>query len=173
MSNIATTNTLPSYLFATVEKQEHNEVLSKLKGVDYINWFGSTSGRFDVVASFKGNDMQKTYSAITKIKSIKGIGSTSCLVPFEGHVDPKKNGERAMAQVFLSVDRPVQDVIQSLKKISGVTEALAVSGQWDVLATLHGQSYEEILQKTVQEISKIDGIRTSETAFVYKQTASA
>ncbi|HLE35403.1 MAG TPA: Lrp/AsnC ligand binding domain-containing protein [Nitrososphaerales archaeon] len=173
MSNIATTNTLPSYLFATVEKQEHNEVMSKLKGVDYVDWFGSTSGRFDVVASFKGNDMQKTYSAIKKIKSIKGIGSTSCLVPFEGSVDPKKNGERAMAQVFLSVDRPVQDVIQSLKKISGITEALAVSGQWDVLVTLHGQSYEEILQKTVQEISKIDGIRTSETAFVYKQTASA
>ncbi len=173
MSNIATANTLPSYLFATVEKQEHNDVLSKMKGVDYVNWFGSTSGRFDVVASFKGNDMQKTYSAITKIKSIKGIGSTSCLVPFEGHVDPRKNGERAMAQVFLSVDRPVPDVIQSLKKISGVTEALAVSGQWDVLVTLHGQSYEEILQKTVQEISKIDGIRTSETAFVYKQTTSA
>jgi hypothetical protein len=173
MSNIATTNTLPSYLFATVEKQEHNVVLSKLKEVDYINWFGSTSGRFDVVASFKGNDMQKTYSAIKKMKSIKGIGSTSCLVPFEGQVDPKKNGEGPMAQVFLRVDRPVQDVIQSLKKISGITEALAVSGQWDVLVTLHGQSYEEILQKTVQEISKIDGIRTSETAFVYKQTASA
>jgi DNA-binding Lrp family transcriptional regulator len=173
MSNIATTNTLPSYLFATVEKQEHNEVLSKLKGVDYVNWFGSTSGRFDVVASFKGNDMQKIYSAIKKIKSIKGIGSTSCLVPFEGQVDPKKNGEGPMAQVFLRVDRPVQDVIQSLKKISGVTEALAVSGQWDILVTLHGQSYEEILRKTVQEISKIDGIRTSETAFVYKQTTSA
>src|SRR3990172_10126615 len=103
MSNIATTNTLPSYLFATVEKQEHNEVLSKLKGVDYVDWFGSTSGRFDVVASFKGNDMQKTYSAINKIKSIKGIGSTSCLVPFEGQVDPKKNGEGPMAQVFLRV----------------------------------------------------------------------
>lgn len=173
MSNIATPNTLPSYLFATVEKQEHNGVLSKLKEVDYINWFGSTSGRFDVVASFKGNDMQKTHSAIKKIKSIKGIGSTSCLVPFEGHMDPKKNGGRAMAEVFLRVDRPVQDVIQSLKSISGVTEALAVSGQWDILATLHGQSYEEILQKTVEEISKINGIRTSETAFVYKQTASA
>ncbi len=173
MSNMTTTNTLPTYLFATVEKQEHNEVLGKLKGVDHINWFGSTSGRFDVVASLNGNDMQKTYSAIKKIKSIKGIGSTYCLVPFEGHVDQKKNGERAMGQVFLRVDRPVQDVIQSLKSISGVTEALAVSGQWDILATVRGQSYEEILQKSVQEISKIDGIRTSETAFVYKPTASA
>ena len=57
MSNIATTNTLPSYLFATVEKQEHNEVLSKLKGVaDYRDRFGSTSGCFDVVASFKRID---------------------------------------------------------------------------------------------------------------------
>ncbi len=117
--------------------------------------------------------MQKTNAAIKKIKSIKGVASTSCLVPFEGHVNPKKDGERAMGQVLLRVDRPVQDIIQALKSISGVTEALVVSGEWDILVTLRGQSYEEILQKTVQEISKIDGIRTSETTFVYKPTASA
>ena len=62
---------------------------------------------------------------------------------------------------------------KSLKSISGVTEALAVSGQWDILTTLSGASYEEILAKTVQEISQINGIRTSETTFVYKPTVAA
>ncbi|MBI2183985.1 MAG: Lrp/AsnC ligand binding domain-containing protein [Thaumarchaeota archaeon] len=144
-----------------------------MKAVEYIKWFGTTSGRFDVVASFKGNDTQETYAAIKEIKSINGVVSTTSMVPFEGHVNPKENGERAMGQVFLRIDRPVQDIIQSLKRISGVTEAMAVSGQWDVLTTVRGQSYEEILAKTVQEISQIDGIRTSETTFVYKPTVAA
>lgn len=173
MSNIQTANALPTYVFATVEKQELKSVLNKLKEVAYIHWFGSTSGRYDVVASFKGNDMQKTYAAIKEIRSINGVVSTTSLVPFEGHVKPQRNGGHAMGQVFLRVDRPAQEMIQSLKSISGVSEALAVSGQWDVLATVRGQSYEEILEKTIQEISQVDGIRTSETSFVYKPIASA
>ena len=173
MSNIQTASTLPTYLFATVEKRELNEVMRKLKAVEYVKWFGSTSGRFDVVASFKGNDTEKTYAAIKAIKSINGVVATTSMVPFEGHVNPQQDGRRAMGQVFLRTNRPVQDIIQSLKSISGVTEALAVSGQWDILTTLSGASYEEILAKTVQEISQINGIRTSETTFVYKPTVAA
>ncbi len=173
MSSIQAPNTLPTYLFATVGKQQLNAVLSKLKEVAYIRWFGTTSGRFDVVASFKGNDMQKTYSAIKEIKAINGVVSTTSIVPFEGHVNPQQNGESAMAQVFLRVNRPVQDVIQSLKNISGVTEALAVTGQWDVLTTMRGRSYDEIFSKIVQEVSQVNGIRTSETSFVYKPTVAA
>lgn len=173
MSNIQTANTLPTYLFATVEKQEMNQVINKLKEVDYIHWSGSTSGRYDIVAAFKGSDMQKSYSAVKQIRSIDGIVSTTCFVPFEGHTNSQKNGEQAMGQVFLRVDKPVQDVIQSLKRISGITEALAVAGKWDILATVRGHSYEEILEKIVKQVSQVDGIRTSETSFVYKPTVSA
>jgi DNA-binding Lrp family transcriptional regulator len=173
MSGTQTTNTLPTYLYATVVKHELNEVLRKLKAVEYVKWFGSTSGRYDIVASFKGNDAQKTYSAIKEIRSIGGVVSTTSMVPFEGHVNPNESVEPAMGQVFLRTDRPVQDVIQSLNRVSGVTEALAVSGQWDILATLRGRSYEDILAKAVQEISQISGIRTSETSFVYRPTLAA
>jgi len=191
MSNMQTT-TLPTYLFATVEKQELNSILTKLKQVAYINWFGSTSGRFDVVATFKGNDMQKTDAAIREIRSIKGVISTDAMVPSEGQSNPRANDQRAMGQIFLSVDKPTQDVIQSLKNVSGVTEALAVSGQWEIptgtsyrmkssqqwhpweiLVTVRGQNFEEILAKAVQEISQISGVRNSETTFVYKPTVAA
>ena len=78
-----------------------------------------------------------------------------------------------MGQVFLRVDKPVQGVLKSLMSISGVSEASIASGQWDILATVRGKSYEEILENTVQKISQIDGIRTSETTFVYKPTVTA
>ena len=187
-----TTTTLPTYLFATVERQQLSSVLSKMKEVAYVNWFGSTSGRFDVVATFKGNDMQKTDEAIRAIRSITGVISTDAMVPFEGQSNPHANDQRAMGQVFLSVDRPTQEVIQSLKNIAGVTEALAISGQWEiptgesyrirssqqwhpweVLVTVRGQNYEEILAKAVTEISQVSGVRNSETTFVYKPTVAA
>jgi len=164
---------MPTYLFATVEKNELNSVLHKLKEVKYINWFGSTSGRFDLVASFKGNDVQKSYAAIKEIRSMNGVISTTSMYPYEGLVNARSNGTHAMGQVFLRVDKPVQDVLKSLMSISGVSEASVVSGQWDILVTVKGESYEEILGKTIQKISQIDGIRTSETTFVYKPTVLA
>ena len=173
MTNIQTANMMPTYLFATVEKNELNSVLHKLKEVKYINWFGSTSGRFDLVASFKGNDVQKSYAAIKEIRSMNGVISTTSMYPYEGLVNARSNGTHAMGQVFLRVDKPVQDVLKSLMSISGVSEASVVSGQWDILVTVKGESYEEILGKTIQKISQIDGIRTSETTFVYKPTVLA
>jgi DNA-binding Lrp family transcriptional regulator len=192
ISNMQTSTSLPTYLFATVEKQQLSSVLSKLRDVDYINWFGSTSGHFDVVATFQGNDMQKTDAAIREIRSIAGVISTNTMIPFEGQSNQHANDQRAMGQMFLSVDRPTQEVIQSLKTVSGVTEALAISGQWEiptgssyrirssqqwhpweVLVTVRGQDYEEILGKAVQEISQINGVRNSETSFVYKPTVAA
>ena len=173
MTNIQTANMMPTYLFATVEKNELNSVLHKLKEVKYINWFGSTSGRFDLVASLRGNDVQKTYAAIKEIRSMNGVVSTTSMYPYEGLVNARSNGDHAMGQVFLRVNKPVQDILKSLMSISGVSEASVVSGQWDILVTVKGESYEEILGKTVQKISQIDGIRTSETTFVYKPTKLA
>jgi DNA-binding Lrp family transcriptional regulator len=191
MSNMQITS-LPTYLFATVEKQELTSILGRLKTVAYINWFGSTSGRFDFVATFKGNDMQKTDAAIREIRSIKGVVTTDAMVPFEGQSNPRDNDQRAMGQIFLSVDKPTEEVIKSLKNVPGVTEALAISGQWEIptgtsyrirssqqwhpweiLVTVRGQNYEEILGKAVSEISQISGVRNSETSFVYKPTVAA
>ena len=173
MTNIPTANMQPTYLFATVEKRELNAVLHKLKEVKYINWFGSTSGRFDLVASLKGNDVQKTYAALKEIRSMNGVLSTTSMYPYECLVNAHSNGAHAMGQVFLRVDKPVQAILKSLMSITGVSDASVVSGQWDILATVKGESYEEILAKTVQKISQIDGIRTSETSFVYKPTVMA
>lgn len=173
MTSIQIANMQPTYLFATVEKRELNAVLHKLKEVKYINWFGSTSGRFDLVASLKGNDVQKTYAAIKEIRSMDGVLSTTSMYPYERLVNTRSNGAHAMGQVLLRVNKPVQDVLKSLMTISGVSDASVVSGQWDILATVKGESYEEILAKTVQKISQIDGISTSETSFVYKPTIMA
>jgi len=173
MTNIPTANMQPTYLFATVEKRELNSVLHKLTEVHYINWSGSTSGRFDLVASLKGNDVQKTYAAIKEIRSMNGVLSTTSMYPYESLVNTPSNGAHAMGQVFLRVDKPVQDILKSLMNISGVSDASVVSGQWDILVTVKGESYEEILANTVQKISQIDGIRTSETSFVYKPTIIA
>jgi uncharacterized protein with GYD domain len=117
-----TTNTLPTYMFANIDREQLNEVLRKLKEIECIHWFGTTSGRYDVVASFRGNDMQKTYAAINQIRSIKGVVSTTSLFPFEGQTNQKKNGGLAMGEVLRTVDKPVHDVLQSLKNVAGVSE---------------------------------------------------
>jgi DNA-binding Lrp family transcriptional regulator len=132
-------------LFATVEKHELNSSLGKLKDVAYINWFGSTSGRSKLVATFKGNYMQKTDA---EIRGIKSVVTTETMVPFEGQWEV-----------------PI-----------GTSYRMRSSQQWhpwEILVTVRGQNYEEILAKTVHEISKINGVQDSETTFVYKPTVAA
>ena len=86
MSNIQTANTLPTYLFATVEKREMNQVINKLKEVDYIaaedtrqtkklcNYFDITT---PLISYHEHNKEQSGRKIIDLLKDGKDIGLVS------------------------------------------------------------------------------------------------
>ncbi|MFB3074353.1 MAG: Lrp/AsnC family transcriptional regulator [Candidatus Methylomirabilales bacterium] len=72
----------------------------------------------------------------------------------------------AMAIVLVNAD-PGKDraVAQGLKKIKGVEEVHLVSGLYDVVATVRGESPEEILGTVYDQIRRLAGVRSSHTMF--------
>jgi len=118
--------------------------------------------------SFKGSDPKQVYSTIKRIREIDGIQSTSSLVPFEGYVKKEVEEDGYLGQVFLRAEGSFEGLLESLKKVPNVYQVLVVPGEWDVLVTLRGGSYEEILEGSIEKISQIDGVRASETSFVYQ-----
>ena len=58
-----------------------------------------------------------------------------------------------------------QKVAKELKKIKGVEEVCLVSGLYEVVATVRGESSEEILQTVYQKVRTIAGVRDSHTMF--------
>jgi DNA-binding Lrp family transcriptional regulator len=65
------------------------------------------------------------------------------------------------------VNGQVENVIQKLTKLPYVYNAAVVPGEFDVIATLYGNSYEALLTQALK-IGQIQGITSSETLFAYK-----
>ncbi|GAB6285025.1 MAG: hypothetical protein STSR0009_12260 [Methanoregula sp.] len=76
-----------------------------------------------------------------------------------------------MAKAYLKIDLESgkeTEVKVALKKISGVKSADFVTGTHDLLASVEGKNYEEIVTKTLAEIRKVKGIKKTTTDFVFE-----
>ncbi|MCX6690682.1 MAG: Lrp/AsnC ligand binding domain-containing protein [Methanoregula sp.] len=76
-----------------------------------------------------------------------------------------------MAKAYLKIDLETgkeTEVKVALKKISGVKSADFVTGTHDLLASVEGKNYEEIVTKTLAEIRKVKGIKKTTTDFVFE-----
>ncbi|MBI5420329.1 MAG: Lrp/AsnC ligand binding domain-containing protein [Deltaproteobacteria bacterium] len=58
-----------------------------------------------------------------------------------------------------------QKVAEELKKIQGVEGVCLVSGLYDVVATVRGESSEEVLKTVYHKIRGLAGVRSSHTMF--------
>jgi len=58
-----------------------------------------------------------------------------------------------------------QKVARELKKIKGVEGVCLVSGQYDLVATVYGESSEKILKTVYDKIRGLGGVRSSHTMF--------
>jgi len=160
---------LPSYVFARVENKRLDSVRDSLEDVSYLDWYGSTTGRYDLVLSLKGSEPKQVYSAIKSVREIDGVEATTSFTPFEGYARKQTEQGRSLGQVFLRTRGNTTEVLDALKQIPAVSEVLVVPGEWDLVVTVRGDTYEDILKTSVEQISQIDGVSASETSFVYQQ----
>ena len=57
----------------------------------------------------------------------------------------------------------VEGVIRSARAVEGVKEVHAVTGPYDLLIYMEGESVAKLLSKSIKEISGIEGIQCTET----------
>jgi len=57
----------------------------------------------------------------------------------------------------------VGQVIEGVRKVQGVKEVHAVTGPYDLLVSMEGESVAKLLSKALKEISATDGIQCTET----------
>ena len=158
----------PTYVFASVEPQMLDAVTEHLKTLGGFNWFAPVTGRFDLVVQLKGPESSQIYEQVNRIREIRGIQSTQTCTPFEGFTDGKNmKSSEPFGLVLLGVRQKAPEVVQALKRLSQVSEAFVVPGEFDIVATLKGRNYEEIIAQ-VQKIADVQGVKTSETLFAYK-----
>jgi DNA-binding Lrp family transcriptional regulator len=156
---------LPTYIFASVKPQILDDATKYLKTLNGVTWFAPVTGRFDMVVQTNDSDNQHIYDLVNKIRAFQGVISTQTYTPIQGFTNGKKveNGE-PLGLVLLGVKENLPKVIESLKQIPQVAEASVVPGDYDIIVTLKGRDYKEIISQ-VQKIAEVKSIRTSETLF--------
>jgi len=162
--------TLPTYVFASVEPQTLGHAEEQLKTLNDITWFSPVTGRFDLVVQLKPTEPHQIYEAVSKIRRIQGVVSTQTYTPFESFTNSEMvESNEPLGLVLLGVREQLPKVLEAMKQIPQISEALVVPGEFDIIATLKGRDYKEIVSQ-VQKIAEVKGIMTSETLFAYKPT---
>lgn len=61
-----------------------------------------------------------------------------------------------------------ESIINTLEKVEGVKFAHAVTGPYDVLICMEGSSMAKLLSRSLKEVSRLEGIRSTETLVAIK-----
>jgi hypothetical protein len=162
------TETFPTYVIASVEPQALNGVLAQLKTLQGIKYYSPTTGRFDITIQLAVMTPAEAYRVVQQIRALQGVLTTRTFTPIDGFVNGKNLvADTPFAFVLLNVHGQMDKVLQSLHKLEQVQSAYVVPGEFDILATVYGTDYNEIIQQ-VWKIAELQGIERSETLFAIK-----
>lgn len=71
------------------------------------------------------------------------------------------------AFIFITVEPGnVKEVLERVKSISGVQKAHALTGPYDIVAEVTGETIEDIGKSVVEEIQKIEGVERTLTSII-------
>jgi nitrate reductase NapAB chaperone NapD len=167
-SQLTGTQIYPTTIFASVQPRMLNEVIAQLSQIPGVAYFSPLIGRFDLAIELKATEQQNLHGLVNKIRSLNGVISVRTYTPTMGISSPRTvQGTDSLALMLLQVNEPAQKVLQSLQQQKQVRNAFAVSGEFDIIATIYGKNQDEVLSQ-VQKIAEIQGIKTSETLLAYR-----
>ena len=154
-----------SFVFANT-KGELSRTINQLKKITNVASVTPVTGRFDLVIKLKTNEPIKAFNTVEKIRTITGITATQTAFSIESVTNPKnreESNEPPLAFALVKVKGKIQSVLQKLKTFPNLVEAHLIPGEFDVVASFNGFSQDELMEKSVEKLSSINGITASET----------
>jgi DNA-binding Lrp family transcriptional regulator len=161
-------NEQTGYIFAKC-KGERARTISQIQRLPNVESATPVTGRFDLVIKLRTNEPTKAFTTMEKIRSIPSITNTQTTISFESIINSSNpaDSESTLAFALLKVRGSFDAILRKLKTIPNFAEAHVVPGAFDILAAFRADSSEELLEKSVEKISSINGITASETLISY------
>jgi len=159
----------PTYVFAKVQHDRLPQVVEELRKYSDIEFSAPVTGRYDIIMRIKNSTPEQVYSIVNKIRGIHGVNSTNTFTANDGFVNGQKlDAEGVWGFSLLSVNKPLPEVIQKLKKLPAIYDAWSIPGQFDIIMSSKAQNYEQLMKSTVEQLAHTEGIWRSETLFAYE-----
>jgi DNA-binding Lrp family transcriptional regulator len=157
-------NDQTGYIFAKC-KGERAHTISQIQRIPNVESCTPVTGRFDLVIKLRTNEPTKAFTTMEKIRSIPSITNTQTTISFES--SNRGDSDSALVFALLKVRGSFDAILRKLKTIPNFAEAHVIPGAFDILAAFRADSSEELLEKSVEKISSINGITASETLISY------
>src|SRR5260370_10267357 len=156
------------YIFAKC-KGERAHIISQIQHIPKVESATPVTGRFDLVIKLRTNEPTKAFTAMEKIRRIPSITNTQTTISFESIINTSNHAdsESPLAFALLKVKGSFDSILRKLRTIPNFAEAHVVPGAFDILAAFRADSSEDLLEKSVEKISSINGITASETLISY------
>lgn len=163
-----------TYVLAKVQHDHLAHVVEELRKLGEIEFSAKVTGRYDVVMRLHTTIPEQVYKIVNRIRAIRGINATNTFTAIEGFTNGQKlDAEGVWAFSLLSVNKPLPEVLQRLKKLPALYDAWSVPGQFDIITSYKAADYEELMKTTFEQIAQIEGIWRSETLFAYQPNVKA
>ncbi len=168
-------NEATSYIFANC-KGERANTISQIQRLPNVENATPVTGRFDLVIKLRTNEPSKAFTTMEKIRSIPNITNTQTALSFESITSSTQrnsqlDNDSPLAFALLKVRGTFSSVLQKLKTIPNFAEAHVIPGAFDILfdilAAFRADSQEDLVEQSVERISNITGITSSETLLSY------
>src|SRR5438128_9284978 len=146
--------------------------ISQLRKINSVETVTPVTGRFELVIKPRTNEPHKAFSIVEKIRKIKGITSTQTGISLRKISNPKKDeSEDPIAFALVKVRGAFKNVLQKIKTFPNFVEAHVIPGEFDIFATFHGYSPEELLETSVEKLGRINGVASMETLVAWTPTS--
>jgi len=163
-------NEATSYIFANC-KGERAHTINQIQRLPNVETATPVTGRFDLVIKLTTNEPSKAFTTMEKIRAIPSITNTQTTISFESISNSNRisqaDNDSPLAFALLKVRGTFDSVLRKLKTIPNFAEAHVIPGAFDILAAFRADSPEELVEQSVEKISNINGITSSETLLSY------
>ena len=161
-------NDQTGYIFAKC-KGERAHTISQIENIANVESATPVTGRFDLVIKLSTNEPSKAFTTMERIRNIPSITNTQTTISFESIINSSNHADSdgPLAFALLKVRGSFDAILRKLKTIPNFAEAHVVPGAFDILAAFRADTSEDLLEKSVEKISSINGITASETLISY------
>jgi len=164
----------PTYVFAKVQRDRVPHVVEELRKFSEIEFSAQATGRYDVIMRIKASSPEQVYSIVNRIRTIHGVNATNTFTANDGFINGQKlEADGVWGFSLLSINKPLPEVLQKLKKLPALHDAWSIPGQFDIIMSYKARNYEDLMKTTVEQIAQTEGISRSETLFAYQPNLKA
>jgi len=163
-----------SYMMLNVDHDKRKQVTEELNRENDVRSVAQVFGRFDLVLKINAKNPEQKYELVQRIRAIPGVTAINAPETYEGfNTTQTPLDSNLTAYCLLRVNRPLTEVMKNLKRWPAITEAWAIGGDFEIIASLTGKTHQELSKFVISDLEKVDGISTTETLFTFEPHVKA